>query len=241
MCGHQPVLGPSGRELGELVADRVRFWRWRQLVKIMERAAELKKRRRRKQIDVPLKFFLPFAEEASKESDDALIDLWANLLASADEKTTGFDILCIDLLKKIGREEATLLLKLDDARTSAPVLSGSVMLKLTEIIEEIAVAEGSSKFAQPNWADKDMMPIEKGLLQDKIIPTLFHYKERTLTGQIASEFYNRNVRTILTLEKLGLIEESQAKASREGVEITYLVLSDLGCEVVRRCTGGRTA
>jgi Abortive infection alpha len=241
VAGVRTVLGPSGRELGELVADRVRFWRWRQLVKIMKRAAEIKKRRRRKQIDVPLKFFLPFVEEASKESDDALVELWANLLASADDGTTGFDILCIDLLKRIGREEAALLLKLDDARSSAPVLSGSVALKLEDIINETRTAKGVSKFAQSKWRDKDMILIEKHLLREKIIPTLLCYKERTITRKMTSEFYRNNVRTILTLEKLGLIAENETKASPQGVEIIYLVLSDLGCEVVRRCAGGRSA
>lgn len=96
------------------------------------------------------------------------------------------------------------------------------------------------RFLTPFPPDKDMIPIERSLLQDKIIPTVFRYKQQTITKQMPSEFCNKNVRTILTLEKLGLIEENKAKASLQGVEIEYLVLSDLGCEVVRRCTGSRS-
>lgn len=107
------ILGPASTEFGQLLADQIRFWRWRSARNILRRAHEIQKEQRIPSGAVPLKFFLHVIDEASKEDvayGDPVCDLWANLLASSSEETVGFDLLCINVLKSIGREEVKLLL-----------------------------------------------------------------------------------------------------------------------------------
>lgn len=107
----KPLLGSPVKELGELLADRVRFWRWKSTVKIIKMANEIRQKEHIGRKEVPLKVFLPLIEEASKESEDQdeVCQLWARLLATSDKETTGFDLVCIDMLKFIGPLEAILL------------------------------------------------------------------------------------------------------------------------------------
>jgi Abortive infection alpha len=231
VAGVRMVLGPSGRELGEMVADRLRFWRWRQAVKIMERAAEIKKAKKRQQVDVPLKFFLPFVEESSKEDNDDLAEFWATLLATAGDKTTGFDLLCIDILKKMGRDEARLLLTLEEASRTAPTLTGSVSTKFGEIARDLFPSE-------EKWNGRIIARLETKLLKTKIFPVTLTCPVDYVTRVQQSRFYSKNARTILAIEKLGLVDERNAEPfGYRRVSIKYLVLSELGSEVIGRCLG----
>jgi hypothetical protein len=226
VAGVRTVLGPSSRELGELIADRVRFWRWQQLVKVMERATRLKKMRNREQIDVPLKFFVPFAEEASKENEDKLLDLWANLLASATDNTTGFDLLCVDVLRKISHEEVKLLMRMYESRRSNPRAEGDVTEELEEITREIVAQDSRGA----------MRLVEEKLLQVDIIPIQISKMFKTSGSSIQCRFYRDNIRTILALEHMQMLSVDEVETRGDNhFKITYLVMTDLAYEVVRRC------
>ena len=106
------LYGPASKEVGEMIADSVRLWRWKRAHRILQRAAEFKKTNPHSDSSIPLKFILPFIEEASKEDDEGLSDWWARLLSSSAAATVGFDLLCVDILKALGRAEADLLLRM---------------------------------------------------------------------------------------------------------------------------------
>jgi hypothetical protein len=110
------LYGPSSNELGEMIADNVRLWRWKRAHRILQKAAEFKKSSSDTNSRIPLKFFLPFIEEASKEDDEELSDWWARLLSSSAETTVGFDLVCVDILKSMGRTEAEFLLSMSKYR-----------------------------------------------------------------------------------------------------------------------------
>jgi hypothetical protein len=78
------LLGPASSEAGELLADNIRFIRWKNTLKILEKAQKEMEIRGIQPKEVPLKTLLPVLEGASLESDDVnLQDKWANLLISA--------------------------------------------------------------------------------------------------------------------------------------------------------------
>ena len=110
------LYGPSSKEVGEMIADNVRLWRWKRAHRILQRAAEFRKSNSDTNSPIPLKFFLPFIEEASKEDDEELSDWWARLLSSSAETTVGFDLVCVDVLKSMGRTEAEFLLRMSKYR-----------------------------------------------------------------------------------------------------------------------------
>jgi hypothetical protein len=52
-----PVVGGAGKELGALIADQLRFIRWKNAVGILHRAAKFARARKVKPHDVPVKFW----------------------------------------------------------------------------------------------------------------------------------------------------------------------------------------
>lgn len=78
------ILGPASSEAGEILADNVKFIRWKNTLKILEKAQKEMEIRGIQPKEVPLKILLPILEGASLESEDEnLQDKWANLLTSA--------------------------------------------------------------------------------------------------------------------------------------------------------------
>ncbi|GAB4364963.1 MAG: hypothetical protein Kow00121_01090 [Elainellaceae cyanobacterium] len=78
------LFGPATEETAELLADQVRYRRWKNSLSIIEKAQrEIEKRGITPQ-KVPLKTLVPILEGASLESDDENLQAkWINLLASA--------------------------------------------------------------------------------------------------------------------------------------------------------------
>jgi hypothetical protein len=110
-----PLLGGVGKEVSGLVADQIRFLRWKNAVKIVKKAARIAKENDVDPKQVPLKFIVPFIEGASLEDDvkdEKLSDMWANLLASAVTKYESRYTLYVDLLKKLSSDDAKCLSKL---------------------------------------------------------------------------------------------------------------------------------
>jgi hypothetical protein len=99
-----PVVGGAGKELGALIADQLRFIRWKNAVGILHRAAKFARARKVKPHDVPVKFLVPFLEKASLEEsgpDKTILDMWAHLLTSAISSYQSRQILYIDVLSKL--------------------------------------------------------------------------------------------------------------------------------------------
>lgn len=78
ICGDMIIDGVG------LAHDRLRFFRWKNTVKLQERAEKiLKDRGVGNTRQIPPKLALPLLEEASMEDNDSLQDLWARLLANS--------------------------------------------------------------------------------------------------------------------------------------------------------------
>jgi Abortive infection alpha len=78
------ILGPASSEVGELIADNIRFIRWKNTLKILEKAQKEIELRGIQPKQIPLKTLVPILEGASLESDDENLQAkWSNLLTSA--------------------------------------------------------------------------------------------------------------------------------------------------------------
>jgi hypothetical protein len=78
------IIGSGSKELGEALADRVRYFRWRSAVSIMEKAKKFAKERGVKARHIPLGFLIPFIEQSSLiDEESELSEMWANLLVSS--------------------------------------------------------------------------------------------------------------------------------------------------------------
>lgn len=102
------LFGPSFREVGEYLADKVRFHRYRAAKKIIERARAISGK---KELEAPpVKFLVPFFESSSLEDEESsLIDMWAKLLVDASTDFGSKHIIFMRLLKEMSGQEAALL------------------------------------------------------------------------------------------------------------------------------------
>lgn len=82
------LLGPPTAEMGQFVGDRIAYWRADNLVKVYEKFRYAYRHRQypaEALARLPIGFRALIAEESSKEDDDDLQQLWANLLSAAVE------------------------------------------------------------------------------------------------------------------------------------------------------------
>jgi hypothetical protein len=106
----QQFLGPTAEEAGQLIADQVRFLRWRALVKIVDRARRYTKENPRVTSSVPLKFLVPFVEQASLQDEDGQIsEMWSKLLANARDSYDDRYVTFLGILNSLGPGEAVIL------------------------------------------------------------------------------------------------------------------------------------
>lgn len=105
------LFGPSFREVGEYLADKVRYHRLKSLQKIIRKAKNFGPDGVAFVSPPPMKFLVPFMEAASleEEADDVMADLWAKLLAQAATEYDVQQIHFIRILKEISGREARLL------------------------------------------------------------------------------------------------------------------------------------
>lgn len=112
--GISDVLRIPANELGLYLADKIRFLRYKSLLKILQKAEKISEQKGVKLETPSLKFLIPFAESASLEDEDAddLQEMWANLLASGGDVEIGDKLLFVNFLKNIGPREAAFLIEM---------------------------------------------------------------------------------------------------------------------------------
>src|ERR1035438_2870018 len=131
------LFGPFADELGGLMADPIRMWRYQRSLKLFEKVARLSAARGIELKPVPLKTMLPILEYASVEEDEDLHNRWANLLANSAIDSDRVRPFFPDALRQLGPTEASLLDYMHDVNMAFVKESFSSMQKLRE--EELKV------------------------------------------------------------------------------------------------------
>lgn len=104
-------------ELSELLADRVRAWRFRNQIAILEEAATYAEKSRLRLNQLPLKTLLPMLDGASSEEEPLLRTLWARLIVNASALAAPVAIsgIACEMLKSLSQNDARVLQALFDA------------------------------------------------------------------------------------------------------------------------------
>src|ERR1700720_3879442 len=76
------LCGPAFEELGLLLQDRARVYRFNNQLRMLGKVRYMLQNARTEVRAVPLRILLPLLEGAALEDDEALSDKWAGLLAS---------------------------------------------------------------------------------------------------------------------------------------------------------------
>lgn len=101
------LFGPSFREVGMYLADKVKFHRLKSLNKILARARVLNLDQAYAN-DPQLRFLIPFVEKASISDDDDLVELWARLLNSEMKVSDSHNIFFQDIVSRLSKAEVDL-------------------------------------------------------------------------------------------------------------------------------------
>jgi len=107
----EKVVRPPLEELGELLADNVRYWRFKNQVNIILKAKSFLEQRGIQPKKIPLKTLAPLLEHSSWEEDPDMQTKWASLLANAVSSDYSYDIhsTYVEVLNQLSPLEACLL------------------------------------------------------------------------------------------------------------------------------------
>lgn len=84
----EKVSGSPAEQLGELFADKIRFRRWKNQIRLLNKATEYATEAGIDPESVSLTILTPLIEKAANEEDESMADRWAALLANASSERT---------------------------------------------------------------------------------------------------------------------------------------------------------
>lgn len=97
------------RDAGGILSDNVRFWRWKNQVKIIKQAEVIVKESNLQKKEIPLKVLVPLIENSSLEEEETMQLKWANLLANAATGKVNVTPNYVAILNELSPIEAQLL------------------------------------------------------------------------------------------------------------------------------------
>ena len=100
------LAGPMLEEVGLMLGDKVRVYRVKNLIQTVQKTKRMLKEAGIPESPVPPRLFLPIIEASSFEDNESLQDMWADLLASASERTNAISPSFIETLKQLTPDEA---------------------------------------------------------------------------------------------------------------------------------------
>jgi hypothetical protein len=120
-----PFLDPVSAEAGLYVADKIRFVRFQNSLRVLERARRLLSDNGIDPQSVHLKVLVPILEGAGLEDSEDLIEKWSGLLASA---ASGGEVLpaFTRILAELSSDEAKILDHVADYSKRLEVMAGDV-------------------------------------------------------------------------------------------------------------------
>jgi len=104
------LFGPSAKEIGELMADKIRYKRMVNQVSIFKKTADLLEKNNLEAKELKLKTLVPLIESSSLEEDEKLQDKWANLIANiSSNPENGLEPKLVKTLSNLSALEAQVL------------------------------------------------------------------------------------------------------------------------------------
>ena len=79
----EKLAGPAAEEIGLMIQDQVKFYRFKNQLKILNKAKLLLDKNKIEPKTIPLRTLIPLLEGASLEDNDYLADKWAALISNA--------------------------------------------------------------------------------------------------------------------------------------------------------------
>lgn len=244
------LFGPAATELGEILADKVRSYRAKNLEKVLE-AAKVRIGNEDAQ-ELPLRFSIPFFEKASLDDDVELIERWANLLASATLDYKPEKLAFIDILARLSPAEAKLLENMvphqieTDSPSDVPEYAiftwqtagkKDVVSQLGGIVSKTSFEDGKLTQEGRNIAKK-IIDMDLGLIIESISARPLDIDDRGEWFESRSNI-EKDLIQFDILISAGLAARSNLFQATKEVSVTASVVAAtaLGFEFVKACRG----
>lgn len=152
------VIGPASNQIGGILEDRVRYFRYKNLLAIADKVEAIHAHRRidGKATPIPARVAIPLLESAALEDDETLQDVWARLIANSTDPAhvemlhPGY----IEVVKQMSPDEATILKSFLKLQTF-PILFENHVSRVLE-------SSGKSMLIRHLWrAERDVATYEK--------------------------------------------------------------------------------
>lgn len=115
-CGLiESLLGEPFKVTGQLLADQVYAWQWKNRVRIAARAQRILSGSNIAPRVLPPGFLLPLIEAAGNVEEDSMQEMWANLLVNATEGDQSHQRMYIETLRSISAHDAAEFTRLIEA------------------------------------------------------------------------------------------------------------------------------
>lgn len=123
------ILGEGFGHLGSAFSDWAKDFRYRNILKLIDRVDSIHKQRKIEGKPIPLlpKHVIPILEQASLEDNDGIRLLWAELIANATDPNRRFEIkkLYIEILSSLDPVDADVLFFLNGTHITKTVFDGN--------------------------------------------------------------------------------------------------------------------
>lgn len=136
------ILSPPLEELGLLGKDQIKFWRFKNQVRILNLAQDYLKKKNVSPRKVPLKTLVPLLEYGSMEEEEKMQEKWAALLSKAADPEYSIDLSTIytEVLRQLSPAEVKMLdLMFDVYESTAPEERSQAIINHGKIQEIIGI------------------------------------------------------------------------------------------------------
>lgn len=146
------IFGESLRHFGGMVADWMRYVRYRNLLKVMDKVKDIHKARAfsGRALPIPPAYVLPLLDGISLETEESIQEMWAGLIANSTDPSRAFRIkkVFIEILRGLEPLDAKILECLGDPSldeaysitTGATFNSDTVATRLHADLDEVKLS-----------------------------------------------------------------------------------------------------
>jgi len=136
------IINPPLEELGLLAQDQIKFWRFKNQVRMLNKAQQSLAAKGINPRKVPLKTIAPLLEYSSLEEDENVQGKWAALLAKAADPSFSIDLctIYIEILRQLSPHEVRILDLMFQAIEKTPPMKGNWICDHNAIRESIGVS-----------------------------------------------------------------------------------------------------
>jgi hypothetical protein len=165
------ITGPPAKELGGLLADHMKYFRFKTQLKIIQKAKQIQNESDIQPQKVPLKMLARFLESCSWEEDENMQKKWSALLANAatlDEPAENY-LTYVDLLNQLSPTQAKCL----------DIMYNEEAFPARKYFRSLPSYQARNRLRDSlNISDKDLSILFDGLIRLNLIRPKFTYKDK---------------------------------------------------------------